>query len=242
MSPPRSMRVSLCMIVANSEDCLPRFFRWALPRFQEIVVVRSESQDGTDALVAEAAQANPGRVFNSFRAIDDIAAQKQHCIDRATRSWRLVIDADELIEDTDWDGLVVQLDRAGIDLCGFPRFNLQGDDQHYCTQVYPDVQARLFNRRVHFSKEPRHQTHHRMDGARKGHVINELHILHWGHIRDVDQLAWKSQMRARYADTDYLEGKALASHENWFAERNRFLDQKTAPLPARTAATVRAWR
>jgi glycosyltransferase involved in cell wall biosynthesis len=240
--PKRSTRVSLCMVCANSEDTLPRFFRWAVPRFAEIVVVRSESQDATDAIVAEQVRAHPGQIRDYFRKIDDITHQKQHCVDRATRSWRLVIDADELIEDTDWDHLVAQMDAVGCDMGGFPRYNLQVDDQHYCTDWYPDVQARLFNRRVYFNKEPRYQTHHRMDGARGGKVFHELHILHWGNIRPSHQLAWKSKMRAQYAATDYIEGKELASVEDWFSERNRTLDTLRAPLPEPVAATVRAWR
>ncbi len=239
MAPPFSRLVSCCLVVANSEDCLPRWFRWALPRFQELVVLRSRSEDATDRIVAAQVAANPGRIRDSFREIDDIASQKQRCVQRATRPWRLVVDADEVVEEADWDALVQGLERQGIDLLVLPRYNLQVDDQHYSTRTYPDLQARLFNSRVRFSAEPRFQVHHKMEGARRGMTATDVHILHWGHIRSVDQLAWKSRMRVQYADTDYVEGKELKAHENWFAERNEALDKEIAPLPPKTALFIR---
>jgi len=234
-----SQQVSLCTVVANSEDCLPRFLRWALPRFAEIVCVRSRSQDSTDALLEAAAAAHPAQVKLLFREIDDIARQKQFCLEQATRPWRLVVDADEVVEDANWDAVVAGLTRAGIDLLLLPRYNLQRDAQHYTTVLYPDVQARLFNQRVSFSMEPQYQTHHKMEGARKGMTAKDVHIVHYGHIRPQAQLAWKSQWRRQFAETDYVEGKQLLAHDNWFSERNVALERSLAPLPDKARAFLR---
>ena len=235
-----SRLVSLCCVVANSEDCVPRFLRWALPRFAEIVIVRSRSEDGTDALLEEAAAAHPGQVRLLFREIDDIARQKQFCVEAAALDWRLVVDADEIVEDTAWDKVVAGLDRAGIDLLLLPRYNLQRDEAHYAGKLYPDLQPRLFNRRVSFSLEPQYQTHHRMVGARKGMTASDVHIIHHGHIRPAAQLAWKSRWRRQFADTDYVEGKQLLAHDNWFLDRNAALEQDLRPLPDKARALIKA--
>ncbi len=227
-------------MVANSDDCVPRFLRWALPRFEEIILLRSRSEDGTDALLEEAARKHPLQIRLAFREIDDIARQKQAAVELATKPWRFVVDADEVVEDTNWDAVVAHLDREGIDLLQLPRYNLQRDDAHYTTAIYPDVQARVFNRRVSFSLEPKYQTHHRMIGARRGMTASDIHIIHHGHIRPIGQLAWKSQWRRRFAETDYIEGRQLLSHENWFAERNPALEASLAPLPAKALALLRA--
>ncbi len=239
MFPPICRRVSLCLVVANSEDCLPRWFAWALPRFAEIVIVRSPSEDRTDAIVDKVAASRPGQVRVLSKQIDDIASQKQFCVDRATRAWRLVVDADEIVEDILWDGVVTQMDAAGSDLLQIPRYNLQRDAEHYLPRAYPDLQERLFKRHVRFSSEPRHRTHHRMVGAKKPMASRSPHILHWGHIRSVDQLAWKSRMRRDHAGTDYLEGAQLIQHDNWFHHRNHTLDPEAVPLPAGPAAYIR---
>ena len=149
------------------------------------------------------------------------------------------IDADEICEDVLWDGIVEQMEAAGADLLQLPRYNLQRDDAHHLSRGYPDLQERLFKRHVRFSTAPRHRTHHRMLGASKPIASRSPHILHWGHIRSVDQLAWKSRMRRQHADTDYIEGPGLRSHANWFHHRNQALDAEAVPLPAGPAAYIR---
>ena len=239
MRPPVSQRVSLCLVVANSEDCLPRWFAWALPRFAEIIIVRSHSDDGTDALLEAVARQCPAQVRLLSKPITDIASQKQFCVNHATRAWRLVVDADEICEDVHWDAMVDQMDAAGADLLQLPRYNLQRDHAHYLPRAYPDLQERLFKRHVRFSGAPRHRTHHRMLGATQPLSTRSPHLLHWGHIRSVDQLAWKSQMRRKQAETDYLEGRGLQAHDNWFHHRNLTLDAEAVPLPAGPAAYIR---
>lgn len=236
--PHFSRQVSLCLVVANSIDCLPRWFSWALPRFAEIVIVRNPSHDGTDALLDAVAARRSGQVRVYTRELDTIAGQKQYCVERGTRRWRFVVDADEVVEDAPWDAIVAQLEAQGADLLQLPRYNLQGDDQHYLPSAYPDPQERLFRSHVRFSDAPRHQTHHAMVGAAKVVFARAPHILHWGHIRGEAELAWKSEMRRRFADTDYIEGAHLKRHDNWFAVRNQQLDGQAQPLPPATAQAI----
>ena len=78
-----------------------------------------------------------------------------------------------------------------------------------------------------------------MVGARRVVATSAPHILHWGHIRSTEQLAWKSAVRRRWADTDYIEGHGLQSHDNWFGHRNVVLDDAAQPLPDGPAAYIR---
>ncbi len=234
----QNQNVALCTIVANSEDCLPRYLAWAIPRFAEIVIVRSPSDDGTDALLDAAAARWPEQIRLSSRPMETIALQKQFCIEQATRRWRLLVDADEVVMHGEWDTIAAHMDRTGVDMVGLPRFNLQADDQHYSTRYYPDIQARFYNERVRFSLKPRFQTHHKMEGARKG-LLGDIHMLHWGHIRSEEQLLWKSRVRRRFAENDYFEGAQLKEYDNWFHLRNAELDRDATPLPAGAARYVR---
>jgi len=229
----KSKNVTLCMVVANSDDCLDRFFNWAIPRFEKILIVRSDSEDDTDLILGKYKNKHPEQIEVKYNKIETIAKQKQYCVDASKTEWNLIIDADEVIEDYDWDRLVQYLDHTEIDLCHFPRYNLQVDEENYLPQSYPDYQPRLFNSKVSFSKEPIHETHHAMIGHRKDLAMKNVHLIHWGHIRSESQNLWKSKMRKAFTDNDKCDGEGLENHENWFHERNKVLgfDKKAKPLP-----------
>lgn len=223
--------LSLCTVVANSEDCLPIFFNWSLPRFEEIILVKSDSTDKTNEILDRYKKKYSSQITLIYKKIVDIASQKQYCIELSTKKYQLVIDADEVCEDIDWDNLVNQLESNNIDLVHLPRYNLQKDIHHYLSTAYPDLQPRLFKSGVRFADDPIYQTHHIMVGASNQIAIKFPHIIHWGHIRNEKQLQWKSNMRRRYADTDLCDGQGLKTHSNWYFERNKELDNNIKPLP-----------
>jgi len=224
--------VSLCLVVANSDDCLDRFFKWSLPRFEEIIIVSSDSEDDTESILDTYSKSYPKQIKLSHRKIINIADQKQHCLDLSGKEWRLIVDADEIFEEINFDILIQKLEEEEIDLAYFPRYNLQVDEQHFQPDGYPDFQPRLMKSNVSFSLNPIHETHHAMIGHKKPAALNS-HIIHWGHIRSEEQNLWKSKMRAKYADTDLCDGEGLKQTENWFYQRNKILglDDKAIDLP-----------
>lgn len=236
--------LSLCLVVANSEDCLERFFKWSLPRFEEIIIVKSDSEDRTDGILDEYVESHPKQIQLHYKKIKNIADQKQYCLDLSKKDWRLIVDADEIFEEIDFDSLISRLEEQGIDAVCFPRYNLQVDEGHFQPEGYPDFQIRLFKSNVSFSLDPIHETHHSMIGYKKIGVLGNTHIIHWGHIRSEQQNLWKSNMRRKYADTDLCDGKGLKETRNWFYERNKILglDDKATPLPEKIKNYINRFR
>lgn len=228
-----SDNITLCLCVANSEDCLDRFFNWSLPRFENILIVESESEDSTSEILKNYKSKYPDQIELHFKKIKDIASQKQHCLNLAKTEWKLIIDADEIIENHNWNMEIEYCEEHGIDLCFLPRYNLQKDESHYLSTAYPDLQPRLVNSRTKFSTNPMHQTHHVMEGYRNQKNLQDCHIIHWGHIRSEEQNLWKSNMRKKFAKTDACDGDGLLKSKNWFHERNEVLgfNQNIEKLP-----------
>jgi hypothetical protein len=84
-------RLSLCMIVRDEADVLPRFLSHARGLWDELVAVDTGSADATPRLLAEAG----ARVLHA-EWTGDFAAARNVSLAAATGDWLLVLDADEL--------------------------------------------------------------------------------------------------------------------------------------------------
>lgn len=93
----KKVNLSLCMIVKNEKENLPRCLASAKPYVQEMIVVDTGSDDGTPEIAA-----NYGAKVSSFEWCDDFAAARNYAISQASGDWILVLDADE--------ELIVELD------------------------------------------------------------------------------------------------------------------------------------
>jgi glycosyltransferase involved in cell wall biosynthesis/tetratricopeptide (TPR) repeat protein len=87
-------RLSVCMVVRDEEEQLPRALSSVAPVADEIIVVDTGSRDGTMA-VAEAAGA---RVFQ-HEWKDDFAEARNESLRHATNAWIMVIDADQALDE-----------------------------------------------------------------------------------------------------------------------------------------------
>ena len=90
--------VSLCMIVKNEEKYLARCLRSAKPVVDEIIVVDTGSNDQT----RDIATAFGAHVFD-FTWVNDFSRARNFALDRASGSWILVLDADEVISAKNYD-------------------------------------------------------------------------------------------------------------------------------------------
>lgn len=88
--------LSLVIIALNEADHLPRLLA-SVPTGVEVIVLDSNSTDGTQKIVTDA-----GALLYQ-RAFDHHAAQKNAAISYATREWLLSLDADELPSPELWD-------------------------------------------------------------------------------------------------------------------------------------------
>ena len=88
------MRVSVCMIVRDEAEALPRCLESLRGVADELVVVDTGSLDGTPAL----ARAAGARVFDC-EWTEDFAAARNRSLEQARGNWALVLDADERLCD-----------------------------------------------------------------------------------------------------------------------------------------------
>jgi hypothetical protein len=83
--------VSLCMIVRDEADMLPRFLDHARGLWDQLCVVDTGSTDGTVALLERAGAEVIHRAWD-----DDFSAARNAGLARATGDWILFLDADEM--------------------------------------------------------------------------------------------------------------------------------------------------
>lgn len=88
--------VSLCMIVKNEEETLPRCLGSVRDLVDEIVIVDTGSTDGT----VEAARRFTDRVF-FFPWRDDFSAARNFSFDQAAGDFCMWLDADDVLEEKD---------------------------------------------------------------------------------------------------------------------------------------------
>ena len=221
-----SKDVTVCTIACNAEDTISNWFNYVYPRFKHAVIVTSESDDNTEVIAANFASVRP-EIFTHISApMSSFAEHKQLSLDNAPTEWKLILDADEIMEDYDWDDCVKH---CPYDVVAFPRYNLQKDKEHYHKGSYPDYQFRLVNSNVRYnSNRPVHETLD-FDGAYS--ELDEVHIIHWGHIRSQQNLQTKSEMRKKFALWDAADGTQLLKINNWFAERNEQWNKDIKKLP-----------
>ena len=87
--------IALVVIARNEERCIERCLRSAAPYVDDMLVLDTGSTDRT----VEIAQQCGARVA-TFDWIDDFAAARNAALDAVDARWRLVLDADEWLEDT----------------------------------------------------------------------------------------------------------------------------------------------
>jgi len=87
------IKVSLCIIARNEEECITDCITSVRRLAQEIILVDTGSGDRT----AEAASRAGAKVF-AYAWNDDFAAARNFSLDQAAGQWILVLDADEIME------------------------------------------------------------------------------------------------------------------------------------------------
>lgn len=90
------IEISLCMIVRNEENSLPRCLSSAASIADEIVVVDTGSTDRTKEIAA-----SYGAVIYDFTWIEDFSAARNFAFSKATKDYILWLDADDYLKDKD---------------------------------------------------------------------------------------------------------------------------------------------
>ena len=168
--------LSLCMIVRNEAENLPRSLGPVQDRFDEIILVDTGSTDNTRELARDM-----GARVISIEWPDHFARARNISIEAARGDWILWLDADNYIAPEDVDRLRVRLDH-------------QGRKVFWCTElVVPSgeklIQKRMFprNKKVYFAGRVHEQLVHPRHFAS---IMTDVVIMHWGYR---DKIAARSK-------------------------------------------------
>jgi len=182
VQPGTQPRVSLCMIVRDEEDQLPRCLASVAGVVDEMIVVDTGSVDATPQIAA----AHGARVLHhpwdgSFSTARNVS------LDAATGDWVLVLDADEAV--SDGSGLRAVLAAAEPEVEGFvlPIVNFVGDRDREEAVTSPAV--RLFRNRpeYRYSRALHEQILATIQTTRPGAQVRWLNLPleHWGYLTGV---------------------------------------------------------
>ncbi|HMO17914.1 MAG TPA: glycosyltransferase [Oligoflexia bacterium] len=112
-------KISLCMIARDEEDWLPQCLESVRSLVDEIILVDTGSRDKT----VEIANKAGARVFN-HEWVDDFSVVRNESLKHASGDWILVLDADEVIDQSDHDRI--------RELINNKRFSYLLTQRHYC--------------------------------------------------------------------------------------------------------------
>ncbi|MEW5761983.1 MAG: tetratricopeptide repeat protein [Bacillota bacterium] len=116
------MKLSLCMIVKNEEEQLPRCLRSVQGVVDEVIVVDTGSTDRS----VEIARGSGAKIFH-FPWIGDFSAARNFSLEKATGDWIIFLDADEELVAGDGPKLRELLASAEADGYYLTEINFVGD-------------------------------------------------------------------------------------------------------------------
>ncbi len=169
--------LSLCMIVKNERENLPRCLASAQPYVDEIVVVDTGSQDGTPEIAIQF-----GAKVYYFEWCDDFAAARNSSLSKASGDWILVLDADEeLVVNSDF---FLEQINATAEFLMFSLIRTEANDKEGMTPLHS---IRLFRN----LPEIKYVNRFHEQLIYQGEVISEqlvgqlesLRILHYGYAK-----------------------------------------------------------
>ena len=139
--------ISLCMIVKDEEETLPRCLETVKDIVDEIIIVDTGSTDKTK----ETAKKYTSKIYD-FKWIDDFSAARNYSFSKATQDYILWLDADDILLENDrikLKHLKEHMD-SSIDIFMF-KYNLGTDDKGrtLCTYYRERLLKRSNNYRWH---------------------------------------------------------------------------------------------
>jgi glycosyltransferase involved in cell wall biosynthesis len=177
--------LSLCMIVKDEERFLERCLSSVKDFVDEIIIVDTGSKDNTIPIAKRYASS-----IYHFEWVDDFSAARNFSISKATKDWILVLDADEIISETDMQKLKELIQNKDISAYQLIQRNYSDSAKgiHFSgdyapasgyKSYFPSLLIRLFrNKGYKFSN----RVHELIEDSIKGSIINSGIVIH--HMKD----------------------------------------------------------
>jgi glycosyltransferase involved in cell wall biosynthesis len=135
--------LSVCLVVQNEQENLPRVLQSVREIADEIVVVDGGSTDRTQEIAREFG----ARVF--FRAFTNHADQKNYAASLASQDWIFLLDADEELSEELKESVRRWKERAPqFDVYEMPRLTCYLGAWIHHSRWYPDWQRRIYRRDI----------------------------------------------------------------------------------------------
>ena len=200
--PVAGLKLSLCMIVRDEEEMLPRCLEAVAPAVDEIVIVDTGSIDRT----MEIARSFGARVIER-EWTGSFSDARNVSFDEATGDWLLYLDADEVLVGADVDKLRALTGHTWREAFYFVETNFTGEEDTGGALTHSAL--RMFRNRPHYRFEGRlHEqiAHHLPAYVPERLEHTGVRIEHYGYLAVVRDTKGKSQrnvelLRAQMAES-----------------------------------------
>ena len=170
-------RLTLCMIVKNEIQNLPRCLESVKPYVEEMIVVDTGSQDGTPEVALQY-----GAKVKYFEWCDDFAAARNYAISQVSGDWILVLDADEklVVESEDFLHQINSQPEFIAYSIPLTEANDPSKTPAYLTRLLRNLPNLKYIGRFH--EQPTYQNH--CNGIDQIGYLENVRLLHYGYGRE----------------------------------------------------------
>lgn len=211
-------QLSVCMIVKDEEELLPRCLESVRGIADEIIIVDTGSTDKTK----EIASIYTDQVYE-YTWSNDFSAARNESISHATGSWILILDADEYLSTDDHDKWLAFLhNEKPLEYLAYtlPIINFTGD-KDYEDEISTSPVTRLFpNFKGIYFERPIHEQLTRGENGELFHKKLDLNIYHTGYQNlRVDE---KNKHERNMQIFKHMQQSGEMSEYDWFTLGNQY--------------------
>ncbi|MCT2347580.1 glycosyltransferase [Bacillales bacterium AN1005] len=204
-----NIKVSLCMIVKNEENVLDRCLASVAHLVDEVIIVDTGSTDKTK----EIASKYTSKLYD-FEWVNDFSAARNYAAEHATGDWILVLDADEFIDEENYQEFLngLEEDNGEFDTYGVKIINftgLYGEKlvQNYHDRVYKNNKEIAYYRAIHEQLKG-------VDGQSLNGSIAKLSVFHSGYMNQTVAEKGKNERNKDLLDKEMQESNNAFDYFN----------------------------
>src|SRR4051812_29993596 len=204
--PVPGLTLSLCMIVKDEEEMLPRCLAAAKPAVDEMIVVDTGSTDRTVEIAKEF-----GATVLHHEWSGDFSAARNVSLEAASGDWIIYLDADEVLVDEDAGRLRALTGHTWREAFSLVETNYTGDVEDGTAMTHNAL--RMFRNRPEYRFKNR--LHEQMAYALPGYLTErleytQLRIEHYGYLGVVRDAKDKSRRNLELLEQQVADGQESA--------------------------------